>query len=478
MTARVELPQRPAGAEFPPLHQVARWSRRAQRSRAPFPLRQRLSDLYILLFGAAVLAGMGYQILTGASAGVRAGAGLGSAVGPGLSLRVDFLPLPLAAAGSLALLAACLGAIGRLGPIFLRPAEALWWLQLPGARQRFLHRRLLVIAGVGTACFGVFGAALAALLTASAASHVLLAAGAGALPGAAGGWLVFAAVASAQVGSNAREGAPAGAGRDTIHSAGRGTEWGAERCATRPRTARTALLLLAALNALLALSPNWVTALRAGGTGTPGPEWAATLPLALVLAQAALLAALALSWWRGQVVAGLEEVPDVSLQESSRRALGLLASGVSLDGQALGRLLSPPERMPRVSSRLTLARLGRSLPTPLRVALAVLQGDALVFARQPWRLLQLGGGIALAAAVGLVRSPFAAAALLLVSGTLTALAAGAGARAVAFRSGAEQHWPAPALLVGAARLQLPFLLGLPWALAVLTGEVGRSCVIR
>ena len=196
------------------------------------------------------------------------------------------------------LVAACLGPLRRLGPLFLRPEQVQWWLPLPGDRSsllRHLVRRELAVAWAASVGTG----ALIALIN---GGGLLGAAGWTVLAGGATGLALVALLASQVCG--------------------------------RP----TAVVVKGRLAALL------------GVGACAGASLLVPLPEALAVTVPALLGALlALAaapwWWRGprRRLAGLA---DHSLRQASARAFGVQAAALAMDTRALGRMVSAPPRRP------------------------------------------------------------------------------------------------------------------------------------
>ncbi|SDN04549.1 DUF6297 family protein [Actinomyces ruminicola] len=391
---------------------LRRWVRvRTARTRSPWALVGDIYDagLAIVVLGAMVVPYLG-RLGTGS---VPEGGGRGlSGVDPAWTAL-------LLALVSLVLI---LEPLRRLGPLFLRPYEAAWWLDLPGDRRGLLEP----VAWVEAAVALTVGSATGLLLAVVAASTPATAAGM-VLFGAGCGGILLVLLLSAQL-----------AGTD-----GRG--------------ARAALLGAA------------TAALAADVVRLPFPRREGGLLLAVIGLLMCLVAAL---WWR-RLRPRLVDLPDAHLLEAAARSRGAQVSVLSLDTRALGRLLSAPARRPAASSRLPLARLAGRLPRALRPVLCVAQADWLLLCRQPRRGLQLLVGLVIAVfpllsdGVGAV----SAVAFHLVGGWVSVLAVAEPARRAWFDGGADASWPAGPLLVRCGHLLMPTAVMTAWALSALTVEL-------
>ena len=332
--------------------------------------------------------------------------------GPGaLGLDPGWLVLAL----MLLLLALGLGPLSRLGPLFLRPHEAAWWLPMPGERSTLLvpvARVEYLLAATAGAVMGllpalVSGGGWAAVTTWPA----LLAAGLS---------LVLSELIKAQVQGH-----------------------GVARL-------RRLLILLGAAACL-------------AGAVLPFPH-SARGHIVVATSAGALVAAAVLGWRRAR--AGLGRVHDAALLDVVARSFGAHVSLLSLDTRAMGRLLSPPSVRPSGLDPLRWARLAGRLPRPVGVMACVAQADWLLLRRHPRRLLQLGAGLAIAVLPLLsesIGSPMRAVAYL-SGGWIATLAVAEPARQAWFDGGPDSAWPAPPWVVRVGHLLAPAALMSAWSL--------------
>ena len=396
--------------EAPDLLTVARWTRSAQRRRRS--VAQDLGDGYSVLLSIAVLGAIVYQLLIGTRGGGARGLP-GLEPGGPLSLSTEWL----VAALLLACGATAVGALRRLGPVFLRPEQVAWWLPLPGGRRRLLTR-VLVRAVLVSGAIGLVAGTLVVALLGGGATGLLC----WGLLGSGTAVAAVTAVAHTQV------------GRSSLPPA--------------------RLVLLVPATAALGLAV------------AVGPQASAFADVVLPVLGAAMLtvatAVLGLT-----VAPRLERVPDAEMTETSRRAFGLSVAGLSLDTREIGRLMAPEPRRPARSSRIPLAGLGRRLTGPraaaVRTVLGVAQADALLLSRQRWRLAQVGVGTAL---TGLLLVPtlhwVARAGVVVCAAAVATLAVADPARRSALDSGPDSSWPASPQWVRAGHLVLPSLLLMAW----------------
>lgn len=399
------------GGGAPDLLVVARWTRQAQRRRRRLtrPLSRDLGDAYSIALSILVLGALVFQLLAGT--GVGGARGLpGLETGAALPLNTHYLVACAILVGG----AVAVGALRRLGPVFLRPEHVVWWLALPGGRRRLLTR-VLVRTVLAPAVVGALG--IGSLLT------ILLGDGeAGLLTWAplAGGTAVaaLAAAATAQI--------------------------------TRTRALPARLMLLVMATALLAVG---LTA----GPEAPTRALGGLGAILLVSSTTTLLL----------VARGIEAVPDAELTETSRRAFGVGVAGLSMDTREIGRLMAPSPLRPRRSARMPLARAGRRLTgrwgATARTVLGVAQADALLLARQPWRLAQVAVGAGLSALLLVPGMHWAVStAIMLAAAFLAALAVGDPARWAAFDGGPDASWPASPGWVRAGHLVAPVACLMAW----------------
>ena len=176
--------------------------------------------------------------------------------------------------------------------------------------------------------------------------------------------------------------------------------------------------------------------------------------------------------------AGLDVLRDRDLLEVVARSFGAHVSLLALDTRALGRLLSPPPRLPAPGRRggPPLLRRGRRLPLRLRPLAVVAQVDALVLWRQPRRALQLLVGLLLVLLAGVVQAGWLLPAAVVLLGALTAvLAVAEPARQAWFDVGAQAGLPASPWALRAGHLLVPAGVMTLWAGAcVLPLTAGRD----
>lgn len=291
----------------------------------------------------------------------------------------------------LAALAPALWPLRRLGPLFLRPDQAAWWLPLPADRSGLLAPVLRAEVAVALAS----GAACGALL-----------------------------------------GVLAGAGA-----------WGATAWSLLVGVGTAGVVLLLVCDQLSRREPTVLTAV------------------------------LVLGAWR-RARAGLDVLRDRDLLEVVARSFGAHVSLLALDTRALGRLLSPPPRLPAPGRRggPPLLRRGRRLPLRLRPLAVVAQVDALVLWRQSPRALQLLVGLLLVLLAGVVQAGWLLPAAVVLLGTLTAvLAVAEPARQAWFDVGAQAGLPASPQALRAGHLLVPAGVMTLWAGAcVLPLTAGRD----
>lgn len=397
----------------PPGRELRRWVRaHTARTRSPWAL---LGDIYDAVLAAAILAALAAPYLG------RLGTGTTTPISGTVGMDPTWAVLVLL----LLLAGLVVEPLRRLGPLFLRPYEAAWWLNMPGDRSGLLEPVAWAEAAVAVAAGGGAGLLLAVMAGAGATAATGMV-----LFGGAAGALLLVALVHAQV---------VDAGLPAV----RATPLGAS-----------------------------VIALSAGAFGAPSPSRVAgglLIAFGLVVGLAT-----ALWWWRLRV--RLVEIPDAHLLEVAARNLGVQVSLLSLDTRALGRLLSAPVRRPAVSSRLPLARLALRLPPGLRPLLGVAQADCLLLWRQPRRALQLlaGGIVAVfplfSSGVGAV----GAVVFHLVGGWLAVLALAEPARRAWFDGGADASWPTGAVRVRCGHLLAPAAIMIAWTAAVVAAQLFAS----
>lgn len=331
---------------------------------------------------------------------------------------LDLDPGWLVLALTMLLLALCLGPLHRLGPLFLRPHEAAWWLPMPGDRSTLLipqARTEYIIGVLAGAAMGVFPALVAGGgWVAAAAWPALLSATL---------CLVLCELIKAQV-------------------RGRGSHG-----VTRIRVT----LILSGL------------AMSMASAILPFPH--SVLGHAAVVFLAGVLSAVGVLRWT-RVRVGLGQVQDAALLDVVARSFGAHVSLLSLDTRTLGRLLSPPPSRPFGSAPLRWLRLASRLPRPVRVTACVTQADWLLLRRQPRRLLQMGTGLAIAL-LPLLSSSLSGTLHLfayLSGGWIATLAVAEPARQAWFDGAADDSWPVRPWAVRLGHLIVPAALMCMWSL--------------
>lgn len=399
---------------------VRAWTRRRTR-RHRRGLWALVGDVYTALFAVAMSGALTAPHLGRLVPGQQVRLADGTLTGAGADPAWVVLAVLLAA------LAPALWPLRRLGPLFLRPDQAAWWLPLPADRSGLLAPVLRVEAAVALAS----GAACGALL--------------GVLAGA-GAW-----------------GATAWSLLVGVGTAGVVLLLVCDQLSRREPTALTAVLVLAGTAALAAA---FLTPFPRSGSASSG------LAVAGVVGAVLLLGA----WRRAR--AGLDVLRDRDLLEVVARSFGAHVSLLALDTRALGRLLSPPPRLPAPGRRggPPLLRRGRRLPLRLRPLAVVAQVDALVLWRQPRRALQLLVGLLLVLLAGVVQAGWLLPAAVVLLGTLTAvLAVAEPARQAWFDVGAQAGLPASPWALRAGHLLVPAGVMTLWAGAcVLPLTAGRD----
>ena len=325
-------------AAFPDGAELRRWTRRRTRRhrRGVWAL---VGDIYsglltIVVVGTILVPHLSRLVAARPSSSSQEAAELGA-----LDLDPGWLVLAL----TMLLLALGIGPLSRLGPLFLRPHEAAWWLPMPGQRGTLLvpvARVEYLIAATAGAVMGVLPAlASAGGWGAAVAWPVLIAAGV---------CLVLSELITAQV-------------------QGRGV--------TR---LRRFLILLGAAACL-------------AGTTFPFPR-SMTGNMVVATLAGVLVAAGTLRWRQARLILG--HVRDDGLLTVVARSFGAHVSLLSLDTRAVGRLLSPalPRRLLQIGAGLAVAvlpLLSESVGIPMR-ALAYLAGGWIATlavaepARQAW----------------------------------------------------------------------------------------------
>ncbi|AYD89610.1 hypothetical protein D5R93_05285 [Actinomyces lilanjuaniae] len=416
----------------PDLAQVRRWTRyrvsSSRRARTSWPAL--VSRIYSGLLYLAVLVTLLLPHLASPTSSVRrdpvgAGAGAGEAASPWLGLDPGWV----AAALLLVLLGLAVTPLSRVGPMFLRPWEAVWWLRLPGRRDGLLlpvaRAEMAGAAGLAAVC----GLVLALLVGSG-----WLAGLAWAVLAATTGWALMTGLLLAQ-------------------------------CRAAPVWPVRAVLTAAAAGAL---ATGLFRPLPAGAAGVVGPGYLA-----------AAAAGVAWSTWRMWVRPRLGDLRDADLLAVVARSLGAQVSLLSLDTRALGRILSPPVASPRRSSRLALAAWwSRRLPAGLRPVPCTVQADLLLLGRQPRRGLQLLAGLggALLAQADSGTDPLVRVVAFLCAAWVATHAVAEPARWAWFDGVPDASWPTSPILVRAAHLLVPVAAMVPWSAAALVPVVVAGSV--
>jgi uncharacterized protein DUF6297 len=383
---------------------VRRFTRRATAARADTSWLARAGDLLSGLTSAGVAVALCGGTVARLRDQIAARPAADSAVLPG-SLT--------AAAVALALTAALVGLLARLGPVSATPAAAAWWLSLPAGRRGLLRgelRRVALLAGATAAAVGV----PVALTLARTLTGVLVGVGAGALLAVAA---VGALVLRQAAGRTRR--VPAVAGAVTV----------------------AALAGPAAVGCLLAVAGGQ---LSAGGPATV-PE-----PLGLVLV--GLLAVVAVLGL-GIADRRLDRLPAGALRASGETVQYATASVLSLDTRELGRALRTTVRRPRRR---------RSWSWVHRPWQAVVAGDLAVLVRSPVRWGQLLAGAALpvlaARTEGLAELPALVAVAVVLGWGSAAVALGEPSRRAAAAPAADRSLPMAAEEVVRVRVLVPVVV--------------------
>ena len=397
---------------FPDGAALRRWVRRCTRRhrRGVWALMGDVySALLTLVIVGTILAPYLRRLVVDRPASAAGTGALGGFTAVGLDPGWRFLALLVL------LVAVGVGSLGRLGPLFLRPHEAAWWLPMPGQRGSLLapvaRVEYLIAATVG---------ATVGVLPAVAAGGGWVAATAWPALLSAGTCLVLTELIKAQIFN-------------------RGVE---------PLRRR---LILAGVAACLA------------GVALPFPR--SVLGNTVVALLAGALAVLAVLGWR-RARGSLGQVHDAALLAVVARSFGAHVSLLSLDTRALGRLLSPDPSRPMNPSPLWAARIGSRLPRPLGVLMGVAQADRILLRRQHRRLLQMGVGLAVAVLPllsGAVGDPLRAVGYL-IGGWIATLAVAEPARQAWFDGGPDASWPVAPWVVRAGHLLVPAFLMSVWSL--------------
>lgn len=388
---------------------LRRLTRAATEAHTGGHMGELISEVYSVLFSAGVAVVMVLGAMQGLNATLQPGPE---------HPTVD--PSWLALVVAMVVAGAVIGLAGRLGPVGMGGAQALWWLTTPADRRTLLRPRVILIPIIG-AGLGLVGGLLVSFLAFGAFGPNLLWVTVDFVIGSAAAVL---AVAAGQILGSGRRGArvrPAVWLGDTLTAAG----------------PIGALVLVLVRPEPLAI--DW---------GVLGP----------VLAAVAVVALIGLTWWLDW---RMESISGRELR--ARGAVSSYASGAvtSMDTRELGRALT-------VTTARDNRRRSRSMRTARGPVSAILVGDATVLARTPRHLIQIAVGFSVAL-LGIVAGwPVVVNMLLLIiGGYLTAMATGEGARRAEMAPVLDRHFPIAATDVRRARILLPVLVMVPWSVVVL-----------
>lgn len=393
---------------WPSGRQLRKLTRAATEAHTGGHMGELVSEVYSVLFSSVIAVVMVLGAVQGLNASLHPGPE---------AATVD--PSWLAVVVALVVIGAVIGLAGRLGPIGMGGAQALWWLTAPADRRTLLRPRLVLLPVVG-ALVGLVGGLLVGFLGFGAFGPKLLWI---TVDFMLGGAVLVLVVATGQV--------RAGAG---------GT--GRMRPAVLIGDVLTAAGPLAAL-ALVLLRPEPIAV-----------DWAHLGPVIAGLLAGVLLADL---WWLDR---SLEQISGRELR--ARGSVATYASGAvtSMDTRELGRALNV--NTAKDARRRSAPMLGARGPVT-----AILVGDATVLARTPRHLIQIAVGLCVAL-LGLAAGwPVVTnVVLLLAGGVLTAMATGEGARRAEMAPVLDRHFPIAGAEVRRARVLLPMVVMVPWALVV------------
>lgn len=398
-----------AEESWPSGRQLRKLTRTATEAHTGGHMGELVSEVYSVLFSGAIAVVMVLGAVQGLNASLHPGPE---------AATVD--PSWLALIVGLVVAGAVIGLSGRLGPVGMGGAQALWWLTTPADRRSLLRPRLMVLPLIG-ALVGLVGGLLVGFLAFGEFGPNLL-------------WITvdFVLASAVMVVAVAAGQVRAGAGAT-----------GRLRPAVLLGDVLTAAGPLAAL-ALVLLRPepiavDWVHL---------GPMIAAVLGVLLVAGM----------WWLDR---GLEQISGRELR--ARGSVASYASGAvtSMDTRELGRALNV--NTARDARRRSAPMLGARGPVT-----AILVGDATVLARTPRHLIQIAVGmcvalLGLAAGWPVVTNVV----LLLAGGILTAMATGEGSRRAEMAPVLDRHFPIAGTEVRRARVLLPLVVMVPWTLVVL-----------
>lgn len=394
---------------WPSGRQLRRLTRAATEAHTGGHMGELISEVYSVLFSSAIAVVMVLGAVQGLNASIHPGPE---------HATVD--PSWLALVVALVVAGAVIGLAGRLGPIGMGGARALWWLTTPADRRTLLRPRLVLLPVIGALVGLVSGLVVGYLAFGSFGPDLLWMTVDFVIVGA----VVVLLVAAGQVRAGARSTArmrPAVLIGDLLTAAGP----------------------VAAI-ALVLLRPEPIPV-----------DWARLGPL---VGGALVLLLLVGLWWLDH---SLEKISGRELR--ARGSVASYASGAvtSMDTRELGRALS-------VHTARDSRRRSASMRAARGPVSAILVGDATVLARTPRHLIQIAVGFCLALlGVAAGWSVVVNVILLIAGGLLTAMATGEGARRAEMAPVLDRHFPIAGADVRRARVLLPLLVMVPWTLLVL-----------
>ena len=394
---------------WPSGRQLRTLTRAATEAHTGGHMGELISEVYSVLFSGVIAVVMVLGAVQGLNASIHPGPE---------QATVD--PSWLALVVALVVAGAVLGLAGRLGPVGMGGAHALWWLTTPADRRSLLRPRLVLLPVLG-ALAGLVGGLLVGFLAFGAFGPDLL-------------WLTadFVVAGAAMILAVAAGQVRAGAGST--------------------KRMRPAVLIGDLLTAAGPVAAVALVLIR------PEPidvDWAHLGPVVAAVVAVLLLVVL---WWLDH---SLEQISGRELR--ARGSVASYASGAvtSMDTRELGRALNV--NTARDARRRSAAMHGARGPVT-----AILVGDATVLTRTPRHLIQIAVGfcvalLGVAAGWSVVMNVI----LLLAGGILTAMATGEGARRAEMAPVLDRHFPIAGADVRRARVLLPLLVMVPWTVLVL-----------
>ena len=394
---------------WPTGRQLRTLTRAATEAHTGGHMGELVSEVYSVLFSGVIAVVMVLGAVQGLNASIHPGPE---------QATVD--PSWLALVVALVVAGAVLGLAGRLGPVGMGGAHALWWLTTPADRRTLLRPRLVLLPVLG-ALAGLVGGLLVGFLAFGAFGPELL-------------WLTVDFVV---------------AGAAMILAVAAGQVRAGVRSTKRMRPAVLVGDLLTAAGPVAAIA---LVLIR------PEPvdvDWAHLGPVVAAVVAVLLLIAL---WWLDH---SLELISGRELR--ARGSVASYASGAvtSMDTRELGRALN-------VNTARDARRRSAAMHGARGAVSAILVGDATVLARTPRHLIQIAVGfcvalLGVAAGWSVVMNVI----LLLAGGILTAMATGEGARRAEMAPVLDRHFPIAGADVRRARVLLPLLVMVPWTVLVL-----------